>query len=94
MIRRGRVGDSGRRQSWPPRWWLVWVALIVLVAAIGIPAAIRAQHRWETWCRGQGGTVSSHTNWTTSYDRQGNSHSDSNTTYYCITGDGRLLGVR
>lgn len=84
------------RSPWP--WVLGLVVAVFLLVAI--PYAFRARQRWEAWCQGQGGTVSSHTTWRTVpgyYDRQNRYHSsttDWDTTYYCIDSGGRLLGVR
>jgi hypothetical protein len=75
-------------------WALAGYALMAVLIVAVIFYAIREQNKWETWCHDKGGNVSHHTDWITVPDGNGGTTSTSNTTYYCITDDGRLLGVR
>jgi hypothetical protein len=75
-------------------WAVAAVCLGALVVAFFVAMALRSQAAWEDACRRSGGTVNSHTDWTTTYDRDGNSHNNSNTTYYCINSDGRVTSIR
>lgn len=70
-----------------------YVGIGVLVLAF-VWWAIADHRAWKADCEKRGGHVSSHTDYHTSYDRDGNSHTDSNTTYYCLSEDGRILDIR
>lgn len=61
-------------------WLIVW--------------AIKDHNEWEKACTQRGGHVDKHTDWHTSYDAKGNSHTDSNTTYYCLGPNGEMWGIR
>jgi hypothetical protein len=82
-------------ELWPA---YAWAAAIVAVLAVVIPIAVRDQERWEAWCVGQGGSVDSHTDSqvVSTINAQGKPSVGvtSNTTYYCLTPDGRILDVR
>lgn len=79
-------------------WIVVLVIGVFIATGFGIFYAIRAHQRWAARCEAQGAHVDSHTDWHTTFstDKNGNvtSHQNANTTYYCISSDGRLLGIR
>jgi len=67
-----------------------FVIFFIVVAFL----AITGYNDWEDSCVARGGHVSSHTDWNTTYDYKGTAHSNSNTTYYCLSNDGRILDIR
>jgi hypothetical protein len=61
--------------------------------------AIRQQHAWENWCKSQGGHVTDHTSTATVVtinpaNGQPGVGVGSDTTYYCLSADGRVLDVQ
>ena len=81
-------------------YWPVYgiFAVLAILAAILIPLAIKDQNRWETWCVGQGGHVTDHTSTTVTTTVAGNGQVGtgvgSETTYYCLSADGRILDIQ
>ncbi|MEU4560160.1 hypothetical protein AB0F72_17390 [Actinoplanes sp. NPDC023936] len=77
---------------WPIYALLAAVAVFIALAA---PAAARDQERWESWCREQGGTISSRTGTVSIPYSTGNggssSYTETTTTYTCTGPDGRVL---
>lgn len=86
--------------------WKVWVSGVLLLslpaglAIWGIVALVMGDvHRnqtWDQWCRDSGGNVFKQTT-TGTYVLVGRSSGivvGGSTTYYCITPDGRMIGLR
>lgn len=75
-----------------------WIIGLLTAAAIGLTcwAVIADAHetaRWESWCRDQGGQVRK-VDKTVITNTGGKVGTGTETTRYCLTGDGRLLDVR
>lgn len=49
---------------------------------------------WEAWCHSQGGRVEENTKTITTVSSNGKPGFGTETTRYCLTSDGRILGVR
>lgn len=75
--------------------WKMPALIAVLLIAVGgiIVYAVRADARWVAWCESQGGHVLRDTKWITTYV-DGKVGSASTTTTYCLTADGRILGIQ
>lgn len=74
---------------------LVTVAAVVAVIAL----AVNADREWAAWCADQGGRVETSTHPTTGVginpaNGQPVITSGSSSTSFCVTRDGRILGVR
>lgn len=85
--------------EWIKAFWFVPAAAVV-VALIGwaLVVAIQDHNAWEDDCKARGGHVNSHTDWVTSPGTyvNGTWHpgtSTANTTYFCFSNDGRILGI-
>lgn len=85
------------------RWGVIvpTAVAVVLVAALTwlIVAASGEHDRWTDWCRAQGGHVVDHTETTTTVvinpnNGQPGVGTGSSTTYYCLSGDGRILDIQ
>lgn len=81
--------------------YAIGAALLAMVGAIVfwlIPAANRGAAEWRAWCEAQGGHVIDNTETTTSVVVGTNGEPGvavgSHTTYYCLSVDGRILGIR
>lgn len=87
-----------KRLTWSDAGACSLILGFVVAMALVIPWEIHRDREWRRWCAGQGGHVSSHTTWTygTSLDSKGRPYSTqhSNTTYYCLSADGRILDIR
>jgi hypothetical protein len=90
----GLLGDE-------PGIHIVMSVLIVGSAAamvIFIPLANHEHDRWVAWCKDQGGHVTDHTSTnvvsTVGADGKPGMGVSSETTYYCLTADGRVLDVQ
>lgn len=70
------------------------LAVVVAFFAWFIPAVVADQNAWETWCKENGGRITSHTSYGNTVDGKGNVGVSSSTTYYCLTPDGRILDIR
>lgn len=69
--------------------------LAVVAAIVVIVVAIRSHNAWERWCTDHPGAhVDRHTDWISVPDGNGGTTTSTNTTYYCISDDGRILGIR
>jgi hypothetical protein len=81
--------------------WIVCGGPLIAVVAclvIFIPIWHDQQQQWEQWCRDQGGHVTDHTSTTVVTTVGSNGLPGvgvgSETTYYCLSADGRVLDVR
>lgn len=82
-----------RRSTTKYPWFWILTPLMVVVIIVLVVVGYQQYTAWARWCTAQGGMVNSHTDWVTTYDREGGSHMNSNTTYYCIR-DGQTIGIR
>lgn len=73
------------------------MALVVILCAVGVVFAIRAQNDWNDWCLSQGGHVDSSSATGTGIGTSANGQpvvtTTTTTTYYCLSSDGRILDV-
>lgn len=73
--------------------WAAGIALFVVVLAL----AWHSHQEWRRWCEAQGGRVDdvtrthSVTTWTDGRPSYGTA---SETTYYCLSADGRILDIK
>jgi uncharacterized protein YpmB len=81
------------RKSREFTWAAILIPIFAVVFAVVLFIGWKSQAAWERTCTNQGGTVNSHTDWVTTYDRDGHSRQNSNTTYYCIR-DGHTISIR
>lgn len=75
---------------------MIFIGLIVLAIPVAIFYAAKDQERWENWCHSQGGHVkeTNHTVTTYNYQKPGQPSYGTDTTYYCLSSDGRVLDVK
>jgi len=71
---------------------LAVLAVIGLVIWL-IVLAVQEHERWEQWCYGQSGHVDKSTSLGHTYI-DGKYVTTTNTTYYCLTDDGRILDIK
>lgn len=73
------------------------VVAVVVALAILIPMAVDEKNRWEQWCRDQGGHVVEDTDVFNTVNVNTNGQPGVgigfNTDYYCLSSDGRILGM-
>ena len=70
-------------------------ALVVVAFFIAVVVyQVRQQQEWEDWCYDQGGRVKDVTKYNSGWSTSGEYVTTGDTTYFCITNDGRLLDVR
>jgi hypothetical protein len=75
------------------------VGLIAFLVFVVAPADAREREAWARWCAGQGGHVDEHTDTSTGtginpQNGQPIVITNTSTTYYCLSEDGRILGIR
>src|SRR3546814_7879229 len=68
---------------------VVIAGLVIWLVLLGV----QEHERWEQWCYGQGGHVDKNTSLGYGYV-DGKQVTTTNTTYYCLTEDGRVLDIR
>jgi hypothetical protein len=99
----GRYGYSRRTSEYRERWYsyIDWAPIAMIagtVLALGVVAwliVLSAQEhaRWEQWCWDEGGRVDKNTSLGIGYV-DGKQVTTTNTTYYCLTSDGRILDIK
>lgn len=75
----------------------IFIGLVVVGLAILIPYAIQEHNRWVDWCVSAGGHVDSTTSTSvgsTVVNGKVGTTTTTDTTYYCLTDDGRILDIR
>lgn len=75
----------------------VFIGLVVVALAILIPLAIQEHSRWVDWCISQNGRIDSTTSTntgTTIVNGKVGTTTTTDTTYYCLTDDGRIIDIR
>lgn len=74
------------------------LALFLVAAPFLLWAAAVEQSHWEEACKAKDGHVTSHTSWATGTtvgtDGKVGTTTTHDTTYYCLSGDGRILDIR
>ena len=90
--------ESVRRD---PEFWVIgaFVVALVLFLIWAIPASMKEQAAWETWCTNQGGHVdkSTKTSVGTGVNPQNGqpvTTTSTSTTYFCLSEDGRVLDIK
>lgn len=79
-------------------WALTW-RVLVLVGVVGfiVWAVVQGSHeskQWAMWCESRGGHVIEKDHAVTVVGGNGKVGVGTDTTWYCLTDDGRILGVR
>lgn len=82
--------------DWQGRLIAVVIVFVVALIPIGIYYAAKDHARWSAWCEGEGGRVKGVTKTSTglSMDGKATPVTTTETTYYCLTDDGRVLDIR
>lgn len=82
--------------DWPGRLVMVFFIVILILLPIGFYYSAKAQAEWEDWCRSEGGRVDDVTKTSTGYSTDGKMTpiTSTETTYYCLTDDGRVLDIK
>lgn len=73
--------------------WAGGIILIVVVAVL-IFLSVRDQHAWEDQCRAMGGHIKEVDSTGNGVDSKGKPVVTFDTTYYCLTDDGRILDIK
>lgn len=100
---RARYGYSRRTSEYREHWYTFvnWpgVAMVVgFVAFAGVVVwlivlGVQEHARWEKWCWDEGGRVDKNTSLGHGYV-DGKYVTTTDTTYYCLTDDGRILDIK
>lgn len=97
-----RYGYSPRTSEYRERWYS-YIDWFPILTALGILAVsglvvwlivlgVQEHARWEQWCWDEGGRVDKSTSLGIGYV-DGKQVTTTDTTYYCLTDDGRILDI-
>lgn len=75
--------------------YVLYLVGVVVAAflAVGIYYAVQEQTRWESECKANGGHVVTDSDFVTTVHPNGQVGVGSNTDYFCLTEDGRIIGT-
>lgn len=85
--------------DWPGRLMLAVAVLVIATVAVLIPLSIKEHERWVEWCTVEmGGRIdqTSHqrVQSTVTADGKPGTTVVTDTTYYCLTEDGRIIDIK